>query len=53
MKVDSHLTRNLEALERPQVLFDNGVPIALFYAAGDSKSRDGGYNIQVPLKTLP
>ena len=42
--------QKLDALERPQVLFDRGVPIALFCAAADAKGRDGSFNIQIPLK---
>jgi len=42
--------QRLDALERPQVLFDNGVPIALLCAAADAKGRDGSFNIQIPLK---
>jgi hypothetical protein len=37
-------------LERPQVLFDRGVPIALLCAAADAKDRVGSFNIQIPLK---
>ncbi|HWH68992.1 MAG TPA: glycoside hydrolase family protein, partial [Candidatus Sulfotelmatobacter sp.] len=43
----------LEALERPQLLFENGEPIALFCAAADRKSRDGSFNVQIPLQPLP
>jgi len=42
--------QKLDALERPQVLFDKGVPVALFCAAADAKGRDGSFNIQIPLK---
>ena len=44
--------QKLEALERPQLLFDSGVPIALFCAAADAKGRDGSFNVQIPLKTV-
>ena len=44
--------QKLEALERPQLLFDSGVPIALFYVAADAKGRDGSFNVQIPLKTI-
>jgi hypothetical protein len=44
--------QKLDALERPQVLLDNGVPIALLCAAADAKGRDGSFNIQIPLKGL-
>ena len=42
--------QRLDALERPQLLFENGVPIALLCAAAESKGRDGSFNIQIPLK---
>ena len=44
--------QKLEALERPQLLFDSGVPIAFFYTAADAKGRDGSFNVQIPLKTV-
>jgi hypothetical protein len=47
---DDHEER-LTALERPQLLFENGQPIALLCAAASSKNRDGTFNIQIPLKT--
>jgi len=43
--------QKLNALERPQVLLENGRPIALFCAAAEDKARDGSFNIQIPLKT--
>ena len=42
----------LSTLERPQLLFDNGVPIALLCAASDTKDRYGSVNIQVPLQPV-
>jgi len=42
--------QKLEALERPQLLLENGLPIALFCAAADNKARDGSFNIQIPLR---
>jgi hypothetical protein len=42
--------QKLTALERPQLLFENGVPIALFCAAADNRARDGSFNVQIPLK---
>ncbi len=42
--------QKLDALERPQLLFENGQPIALFCAAADAKGRDGSFNLQIPLK---
>jgi sucrose-6-phosphate hydrolase SacC (GH32 family) len=41
--------QKLTALERPQILFDNNTPIALFCAAAETKDRDGSFNIQIPL----
>jgi hypothetical protein len=43
-------TQRLNAQERPQVLFDNGAPIALLCAAADNKGRDGSFNLQIPIK---
>ncbi len=40
----------LNSLERPQLLFNNGVPIALLCAAADTQGRDGSFNVQIPLK---
>jgi hypothetical protein len=45
--------QKLNALERPQVLFENGQPIALFCAAAEKPGRDGSFNIQIPLKSEP
>jgi hypothetical protein len=42
--------QRLNALERPQLLFENGQPVALFCAAADDASRAGSYNVQLPLK---
>jgi len=42
--------QKLTALERPQILFDNGTPVALFCAAAETKDRDGSFNIQIPLQ---
>jgi predicted GH43/DUF377 family glycosyl hydrolase len=44
--------QTLDALERPQLLFDDGQPIALLCAAADAKGRDGSFNVQIPLKPL-
>lgn len=41
--------QKLNALERPQLFFDGGKPVALFCAAADNKTRDGSFNIQIPL----
>jgi hypothetical protein len=44
--------QKLDALERPQVLFEKGEPIALFCAAAEAAGRDGSFNVQIPLKAL-
>lgn len=41
--------QKLTALERPQVLLENGRPVALFCAAADNAARDGSFNVQIPL----
>jgi len=46
---DGH-EEKLTALERPQLLFENGEPIALCCAAADNKNRAGTFNVQIPLK---
>jgi hypothetical protein len=45
---DGRHTR-LDALERPQVWLEDGVPKALFCAAAADPRRDGSYNIHIPL----
>lgn len=47
---DDGRTQKLNALERPQLLFENGKPVALFCAAADNKDRSGSFNIQIPLR---
>ncbi|MFD2256636.1 ThuA domain-containing protein [Luteolibacter algae] len=42
--------QKVSALERPQLLVENGVPIALFCAAAENKERVGTFNVQIPLK---
>lgn len=42
--------QKLTALERPQILFENGIPIALICAAAETKDPDGSFSIQIPLK---
>ncbi|HSU65631.1 MAG TPA: glycoside hydrolase family protein [Tepidisphaeraceae bacterium] len=42
--------RTLTALERPQLYFEQGQPVALLCAAADRKDRDGSFNIQIPLR---
>lgn len=46
---DGH-NEKLTALERPQLVFENGKPIALLCAAAATKDRDGSFNVQIPLK---
>jgi hypothetical protein len=36
-------------LERPQLVFENGRPIALLCAAADNPACDGSFNVQLPL----
>ena len=48
---DSH-KEQLTALERPQLLFENGEPIALCCASANNKDRDGTFNVQIPLKAV-
>lgn len=43
----------LTALERPQLLLDKGVPVALCCAAADNKNRNGTFNLQIPLQAAP
>ena len=45
--------QKLNALERPQVYLENGVPVALFCAAAEYPKRDGSFNIQIPLRKIP
>lgn len=45
--------RRLTALERPQILFENGKPVALLCAAADNPARDGSFNVQIPLVPRP
>jgi len=44
--------QKLNALERPQVYLENGVPVALFCAAAETAGRDGSFNIQIPLRKI-
>jgi hypothetical protein len=48
---DGHAEK-LTTLERPQLLFVNGEPVALCCAAANNKSRDGSFNVQIPLKAI-
>lgn len=40
-------TQNLEALERPQLFFENGKPVALLCAVNETPEHS--YNVQIPL----
>ncbi|MBI5833694.1 MAG: sucrase, partial [Armatimonadetes bacterium] len=39
----------LHSLERPQLLFEGGVPTTLYCAVDESSRREHSYNVQVPL----
>lgn len=41
--------QKLDALERPQLWFENGKPAVLFCAAAEAAGRDGSYNVQILL----
>jgi hypothetical protein len=43
--------QKLEALERPQVWLENGIPAVLFCAVAEKSGREGSFNIQIPLKS--
>ncbi len=40
----------LVIMERPQLLFENGKPIALFCAGAKTRDKANGFNVQIPLK---
>ena len=42
--------QKLDALERPQLPFVDGQPVALCCAFAKGRDRDGSYNLQIPLK---
>lgn len=42
-------SKKLNALERPQLVFENGQPIALLCDA-EHQGRDGTLNVQISLK---
>lgn len=44
--------QKMDALERPQLVFEKGEPIALLCAAAERKGRDGSFNVQIPLKSV-
>lgn len=44
----NNTTQKLEALERPQLYFENGVPVVLLCAVNET--LDHSYNVQIPLK---
>lgn len=37
-------------MERPQLLFQDGEPVALFCAAAKERNKANGFNVQIPLK---
>ena len=39
----------LNSLERPQLLFENGVPTTLYCAVDEIPSRPHSYNVQIPI----
>jgi hypothetical protein len=41
--------QKMNALERPQLWFENGRPAILFCAGAETASRDGSFNIAIPL----
>jgi hypothetical protein len=45
--------QTLTALERPQLLFEQGRPIALLCAAAETRDRSGSFNIQIPIGPVP
>ena len=47
---DGH-TQKLVALERPQLVFDQGKPVALLCAGVDNSNRVGSFNVGIPLKS--
>jgi hypothetical protein len=42
--------QELTALERPQVLLEDGVPAVLYCAAADCADRQGSFNVGIPLR---
>lgn len=49
IKWEDGTVQKLEALERPQLYFENGVPVALLCAVNENLGHS--YNVQIPLKT--
>jgi hypothetical protein len=49
IKWEDGTTQNLEALERPQLFFENGKIVALLCAVNETLGHS--YNVQIPLKT--
>lgn len=46
-------TQKLFSLERPQLYFEAGRPVALLFAADEDSRRTHSFNLQVPLKDAP
>ncbi len=45
---EDHSAKKLEALERPQLFFENGKMVALLCAVNETLEHS--YNVQIPLK---
>ena len=45
--------QKLNSLERPQLFFEAGRPIALLFAADEDGHRTHSFNLQIPLKAVP
>ncbi len=48
----SGLLQKVNSLERPQLLFENGMPVLLLGAVDETKERTHSYNVQIPLKAF-
>ncbi|MEI7732293.1 MAG: glycoside hydrolase family protein [Verrucomicrobiota bacterium] len=42
--------QKLNSLERPQLFFENGVPVVLMYAVDETSQRTHSFNVRIPLK---
>jgi hypothetical protein len=43
-------TQKLNSLERPQIYFENGLPVMLMFAADEDNKREHSFNVRIPLK---
>ena len=50
LKWASGITQQLHRLERPQLLFENGVPSVLFCAAEETEKQLHSFNVHIPLR---